>query len=63
MDLDRAVRVFKQYAWHLERDRLQAESLLLTNEEKQAILELKALIRDYAALFETEGSVPSAKAA
>ena len=63
MDLDRALRVLRQYCWNLKRDRLQAESLLFTNEEKQAILELKELMKEYAGLIETYERAPSAKAA
>ena len=63
MDLDRALRVFKQYCWNFKRDRLQAESLLLTDEERQVILELKGLIREYAGLFDSEEQPVAAKAA
>ncbi len=46
MDLDRAIRVFRQYCRSYREDRLQAESLLLTDEERQAILGLKNLAKD-----------------
>lgn len=63
MDFDRATRVFREYCRSYRRDRLQAESLLLTDEERQAILELKGLIKEHAGLFDSEGQPVTAKAA
>ncbi|MBP8646546.1 MAG: hypothetical protein KBH99_10565 [Syntrophobacteraceae bacterium] len=56
MDLDRALRVFKLYCEQWKEDPRQAEGLLLTDEEKQSIQELKNLIREYAPLIEKQDS-------
>jgi len=63
MDLERALRVFRQYCLSYRRDRLQAESLLLTDEERQAILGLKELIKEYADLFGRDEHSSVARAA
>ncbi|HOI96024.1 MAG TPA: hypothetical protein PK250_15065 [Syntrophobacter fumaroxidans] len=63
MDIDRVLRVFRLYCMHYEQDPKQAETLLLTGEEKQAILELKNLIEEYARLFEAGKGVRTDKAA
>jgi len=63
MDLDRAIRVFREYCRSYRRDRLQAESLLLTDEERQAILGLKDLIKECADLFGRDEHSSAAKAA
>lgn len=63
MDFDRAIRVFKQYCWSYRRDRLQAESLLLTDEERQVIQQLKDLIKEYSDLFGRDEQPSVAKAA
>jgi hypothetical protein len=63
MELDRALRVFKLYCMHFEENPIQAESLLLTDEEKQAILELKALVKEYGGLFERDRHGAKGKAA
>jgi len=63
MDIDRALRVFKLYCMHYEQDPRQAETLLLTDEERQAILELKNLIKEYGRLFEADKAVQTDKAA
>lgn len=51
MELSRALTVFRQYCWLLKRDRNKAESLLLTDAERQAIRDLIETIREYAGLF------------
>ncbi len=63
MDFDRATRVFREYCRSYRRDRLQAESLLLTDEERQAILGLKELIKEYADLFGPDEHSSVARAA
>lgn len=62
MEFDRALRVFRLYCEHRERDPIQAESLLLTDEEKQVILEMKEVIGQYGSLF-TEGGRAARKRA
>ena len=63
MELDRALRVFKLYCMHFEENPIQAESLLLTDEEKQVIVELKDVIKEYGGLFETDRHAVTAKVA
>ncbi len=55
MDMDQALRAFRIYCYRLEKHPAEAESLLLTGEEKLAIRELKELTKQYGYLFETEG--------
>lgn len=54
MDFDQAIRVFKLYSLRYEQDPRQAETMLLTENEKQAASELKDIIREYAVLFEKD---------
>ncbi len=51
MDLDHALHVFRLYCIRLKEDPSDAESMLLTDKEKQAIQELKYLIKEYAHLI------------
>jgi hypothetical protein len=51
MDFDHALHIFRLYCYRLERDPAQADSMLLTDAEKQAIQELKDLVKKYAGLF------------
>lgn len=63
MELGRALTVFRQYCWLLERDRNKAESLLLTDAEREAIRDLKETIREYGGLFDDDLQAKAAKAA
>ncbi len=63
MDYDRAMRVFKQYCWNYKRSPEEAESLLLTDEERRVIRELKSIIKEYSTLFGCDDALPAAKAA
>lgn len=51
MDLNHALHVFKLYCYHLKQDPSGADSMLLTDNEKQAISEIKDLIKDYSDLI------------
>ena len=51
MDLDHALHIFRLYCYRLKLDPSDVESMLLTDKEKQAIQELKDLIKEYADLI------------
>lgn len=61
MDLDHALHVFKLYCYRLEREPSERESfergssladaMLLTEEEKQAISDIKQVVLEYSPLF------------
>lgn len=63
MELGRALTVFRQYCRLLKRNRSEAESLLLTDTEKQAIRDLREIVREYAYLFNEDLQTESARAA
>ncbi len=44
MDLDHALRVFRLYRYHFDRNPLDAEKMLLTEGEKKAIAEIEKLM-------------------
>jgi len=48
MELNHALHVFRLYCYHLKRNPADAESMLLTDEERQAIQEAKDLVKEYA---------------
>lgn len=51
MDFDHALHVFKLYCRQLKQDPSGADSMLLTESEREAIQEIGDLIREYADLF------------
>lgn len=51
MDFDQAMRVFRLYCLRLEKEPAQADTMLLTENEKEAISVLKGVIREYSGLF------------
>jgi hypothetical protein len=51
MDLIHALHIFRLYCYHLKRNPSDAESLLLTDSEKEAIRQLKGLIMEYSDLI------------
>jgi hypothetical protein len=59
MDLDHALHVFKLCCYRLEREHLERESsrvdaMFLTEEEKQAISDIKKLVLEYFPLIAGE---------
>ena len=46
MDLDHALRVFRLYRYHADRNPLDAEKMLLTEGERQAIAEIEKLLSE-----------------
>lgn len=63
MDLTHALHVFRLYCFQLKKDPFEAESMLLSDQEKQAIQELKDVIREYADLIVDDRGKVAGKAA
>ncbi|NLI81830.1 MAG: hypothetical protein GX443_09105 [Deltaproteobacteria bacterium] len=63
MDLEHALRIFKLYCYIYRRSAAEAESILWSEREREAIRQLKRLVRESADLFREEDSALTAKAA
>jgi hypothetical protein len=62
MDLDHALRVFKLYYYLFAQDPSQAEGMLLTEGEKQAIADVEKVVIEYSALVANKAGSAAARA-